>query len=707
MTGRRAYPKWLVRGLVIFAIGMTVFAAVASREHHAAENARNATLSRLVALEARNLQGSDPALGMQLALVAYRLAQTTEARSALLDATAGEMPTRLIGRPGQTALALGDDGHRVAIAHRADDLVTIYELRYAQLSPLATLPGSPRAGQVEAVALSDSGRLLATGDQNGQVTLWSLASPRHPKRLAILHAGRGAVHGLSFSPPGGSLAAADADGHVQRWSLADPALPSLAAPLSAPGVAGFEAVSYSHGGRTVAAVGAGGALVVWAAHRGTRPLATFAIGGATLTAVAYSPDGRLLAVGNQYGGVDLRTLSARGIPAPSGKYLTTSGRVTWLSFSRDSRYLAAGTTAKSAPILSTAPFAEVADLPHPSEVTGVAFTAGDRHLLSTDTAGTAMIWQFPAPSTYTFGSSPSGVSYSTTTPRLAVTTASGRVDQWDVVDEWRPAPVGAWYAAPVSDAPPHAYWMKTNTTRTTATATKGSALTVNPHAGDEALRRTRAVTNVITSVLSPDGQLRAAGGEDRLVWLWDISDPASPQLVAKLTGFTAGVTSVLFSGNSKTLFAGSLDHTVRIWSLAKPTKPQELPSSPLIGPSTAITTMVLSPDNRALAVATVDGRVWLWGVATPAKAGLMASLFAARGQLTALSFSPSDNVLVAGGSSRRLTFWHWRPYQAVNRVCALAGTPITASEWNLYGPGAPYRPPCAKWSPPASAKRGS
>ncbi|MDE3131141.1 MAG: hypothetical protein KGL16_08290, partial [Acidobacteriota bacterium] len=71
--------------------------------------------------------------------------------------------------------------------------------------------------------------------------------------------------------------------------------------------------------------------------------------------------------------------------------------------------------------------------------------------------------------------------------------------------------------------------------------------------------------------------------------------------------------------------------------------------------------------------------------------------------LTALAFSPSDNTLVAGGTNRRLSFWHYRPYQAVNRICALAGTPITADEWRRLVPGAPYAPPCANWKPPAPA----
>jgi WD40 repeat protein len=709
ITGRRAYPKWLVRGLVVFAIGMTVLASIASREHHATENERNAAVSRYVALESRNLEGSDPALAMQLALVAYRLSQTTEARSALVDATAGEMPTRLIGRPGQTELAVGDDGHRVAIAYQGNNTVALYTLRYAQLTTLATVPGGAGSALVDAVALSDNGHLLAVGNSAGRVALWSLSSAAHPRRLAVLHAGGGAVHGLSFSPAGGSLAAADADGSVQRWSLSDATQPALAAALVAPGRPALEAVGYSHNGSTLAAVGANGTLDVWPAHGASTPLATDTLGTATLTAIGFSPNGQTIAAGGSSGSVWLSQLSADGHPNLSGTPLQAGAAVTSLAFSRDGRYIVAGTTAKSAPIWSTAAGQLVASLPHPAAVTGTAFTDGDRRLISTDAAGTTMIWQFPAPSTYSFASALSSVSYSTTAPRLTVTLQSGHADAWDVVSEWRPAPAGAWYAAPLSAAPPRAYWIppvstatstSTTTTATGTTTTGSTPLVVNPHAGDQALRRTQAQTTVTSSSLSPDGEFFAAAGSDNLIWLWDVSDPASPQLLSKLSGFTAAVTSMVFSGSSQTLFAGSADHTVRIWGLSKPTSPLQPPSSPLIGPSTTITKLALSPDSRMLAVATVDGHVWLWSVANPSKASLSGKLIAARGKLTALTFSPSDNVLVAGGSNRRLTFWHYRPYQAVNRICALAGTPISANEWTLYVPGAAYNPPCAKWTPP-------
>jgi WD40 repeat protein len=723
ITGRRAYPKWLVRALVVFAIGMTVLASIASREHHATENARNAALSELVAVNAQRLKMSDPSLSMQLALVAYGLSQTPAARSELADITAGELPTRLLGPSGSTLLALGDDGHRVALGYVAENRIAIYSLRYSQLTLLTSVPGGYGTARVDAIALSDNGHLLAVGNSSGRVALWSLTSVTHPKRLAVLRAGAAVgnwVNGLSFSPAGGALAAASADGSVQRWSLANPAQPAPATALVAPGRTALDAVSYSHDGNTLTAVGGHGRLVVWSAHGGTKPLASETIGGDVLSSVSYSPDGHTLAVGGADNSVALMTLSASGDPGAPRTSLSAGSAVTSLAFSRDGRYLAAGTADRSTRIWSAADGTLVARLPHPASVTGVAFSDGDRHLLSTDSAGTTRIWEFPPPSTYRFASAISTLSYSSTTPRLTVGLASSDNDIGNVVDEWRPAPVGAWYAAPASAAPLDAYWLHPSgvitmtTTSPTGTVTSGTTTTAsgttttgtkfvvtNPHAGEVALRRTEAHTTVMGGLLSPNDEFYAASANDRRIWLWNVLDPAHPTLVGKLSGFPDGIGSWVYSHSGQTLFVSS-GQTIRIWSLSSTASPSELPSSPLTGPATGISTMALSPDGHTLAAATAGGSVWLWSVANASKASLSDTLTAATGQLDALSFSPSDNVLVAGGDDRRLTFWHYRPYQDINRLCALSGTPITPYEWSLYVPGVAYKPPCAKWTPPVA-----
>ncbi len=657
LAGRRTYSKWLIRGLVLFAAAMTVLAAVASREHNSTIGARDSVLSQYVGLEARNLQSSDPALAMQLALIAHRMFPTPAARSALLDVTAGEMPTRLLGPIGETGLALGDDGHRLAIAYQSAGQVKIYALKEAQLTWLSTVPAGSRTARVDAVAISPSGKLLAVGVSAGRVALWSLASPSHPAKLATLHTGTSAVRGLSFSPGGASLAAAEAGGGVQRWSLSDPHQPAPAPQLVAPGGIALEAVSYSHTGNTLSAVGAHGTVVSWDAHGGSAPLAVVRDGGATLTALTYSPDGRWLAVGSRDGRTLIWRLNGRGRAGGAPTSLSGHGNTAALAFSRDSRYLAAASGDRTARIWSTSGWAEVASLPHPAAVTGVAFSDGDRRLLSSDVAGTTVIWQVPPPSTNVVTSAVTRLTFSLTRPQLEVTTQDGATQRWDVVNEWRPTPAGAWDATPPSSAPANAYWLSTATTTATTPGTTTSGTTtvpVNPDAGANALKQTRATTPVVTSLLSPNGQLFVAAGANGLVYLWKVADPSDPQLATTLSG-----------------------------------------------PRTPITQLALSPDGHTLAVATAGGHVWLYGVATVAKAYTTATLTAAPGKITALAFSPSDETLVAGSSDGRLTFWHFRPYLAINRICALSGTPITRSEWRQYVPQHSYNPPCANWTPPA------
>ena len=653
IVGRRTYPKLLVRGLVVFAVGMTVFAAIASRERHSNGVARDAVLSQYVALESRGLEQSEPALSLQLALISYRISKTPDGLSVLLDTTAGEMPTRLLGPRGKTELALGDDAHRLAISYQSAGLVKIFSLRYSHLTPLATIAAGSRTARIDSVAISHRGDLLAVGDSAGLVALWSLASPHHPRLLATLRAGTGAVHGLSFGPGGAALAGADADGTVQRWSLADPGHPTTAAPLVAPGSPPLEAVSYSHTGNTLVAAGRDGALVIWAAHGGTRPLAMPAAGGATLTAVSYSPDGRWLAVGGKDGLTRIWRLNDMDRPGAVAVSMPGPGEITSLAFSRDSRFLALGTVAKAARIVSTSGWRTVADLPHPAGVTGVAFSDGDRRVLSSDAVGSTVVWQFPIPSSYATGSAVTGLRFSLTRPVLTVNTARG-AQLWDVVNEWHPSPVGAWNAIPLNSAPTTRYWLVQQQAATSTSTTSTTTTVVNPAVGDKALRQTRSLTRITASLLSPSGQMLVVAGANNHVYLWNVVYPATPQLVTTLTG-----------------------------------------------PTTPITRLAISPDGRQLAVATVAGHVWMFGIENPVRASLKAKLIAASGRLTALAFSPSDDTLVAGGSDGRLTFWHFRPYQAVNRICALAGTPITPGEWANFVPQVPYNPPCAKWRPPA------
>ena len=166
------------------ALAAGALAAYAFDARSSANQARDEALSRQVAIEAKQLRATDPALAAQLALASYRIAPTVQARSTLIEATGAEMPYRLLGPVGPEFLASDDHGRLLAVAQSATDTVELYSLAGGRPTPRSRLTVGPRSEQDFTVALSPDGRLLAAGDTAGKVVVWNVADPAHPSKLA-------------------------------------------------------------------------------------------------------------------------------------------------------------------------------------------------------------------------------------------------------------------------------------------------------------------------------------------------------------------------------------------------------------------------------------------------------------------------------------------------------------------------------------------
>ena len=84
-------------------------------------------------------------------------------------------------------------------------------------SPRADVVATGHIGRGLSVDISNDGRWLATGAEDGTVLLWSAQSLQV---LAQLHHHRGAVRSVRFSPQGKWLTSAGDDGTVRVWDLA-------------------------------------------------------------------------------------------------------------------------------------------------------------------------------------------------------------------------------------------------------------------------------------------------------------------------------------------------------------------------------------------------------------------------------------------------------------------------------------------------------
>jgi WD40 repeat protein len=112
-------------------------------------------------------------------------------------------------------IAFSRDGGLLATA-RGDstDLSTrLWELQACTLR--AAFP--PDSDRIVCLAFSASGRVLATGDQGGEVHLWNTATGRRFRAFSGLRAW---VCALAFSADDTSLAAADGGGTIKVWDVA-------------------------------------------------------------------------------------------------------------------------------------------------------------------------------------------------------------------------------------------------------------------------------------------------------------------------------------------------------------------------------------------------------------------------------------------------------------------------------------------------------
>lgn len=192
----------------------------------------------------------------------------------------------------------------------------------------------PDTGTVTDVAYAPDGKTLAECDNDGYVYLLDTATGHWLDRYFADPAIDGAsdMIQVTFSPDGKTLAAADADGTVWAWRR------SGGAPLVIKGLPAFsyptQLFAFSPDSRTLAVAYTGG-VQLW--DLATRTLTATLGDGGLPDAIAFSPNGTALAVGDGNGGLNIWDL-ATGQATTAG-----SAQVGWteLEFSPDSKTLAA------------------------------------------------------------------------------------------------------------------------------------------------------------------------------------------------------------------------------------------------------------------------------------------------------------------------------------------------------------------------------
>ena len=145
-------------------------------------------------------------------------------------------------------------------------------------------------------------------------------------------------------------------------------------------------------------------------------------------------------------------------------------------------------------------------------------------------------------------------------------------------------------------------------------------------------------SNVSTVAYSPDGT-RLATGNGSSINLWEMTD--QPQL-RTLAGHTGTVDSVAFSPDGTLLASGSDDKTLKIWDVATGNLLQTL-----TGHTRAVVAVAFSPDGKQVASGSWDNTVRRWDVATGKDVGQ--PLTAHGNKVYTVAFSPDGKHLLSGG----------------------------------------------------------
>ncbi|WP_430331380.1 NACHT and WD repeat domain-containing protein [Rhodococcus sp. ACT016] len=239
------------------------------------------------------------------------------------------------------SVAFSPDGRSLA-ASSDDGLIRMFDTTdLGAIRPIDT-PVQAHSGGIWTIAFAPDGATLASASWDGTAKLWSVDPVTRILRelKPALSGNGGGVPALALSPDGGAIVTGGQDSVIRVWTLAPGTVPVSDSQVTLP--------SLNRAGSLLATAGYDSAVRLWSVDDRGELTKAGSIdvprprGGANVAVL--SPDGRILATTQTSGGyVQLWDVQDPARPTPLGSEIVTATRFTWeIAFSPDGRTLAIG-----------------------------------------------------------------------------------------------------------------------------------------------------------------------------------------------------------------------------------------------------------------------------------------------------------------------------------------------------------------------------
>ncbi|MCA9981416.1 MAG: WD40 repeat domain-containing protein, partial [Anaerolineales bacterium] len=486
-------------------------------------------------------------------------------------------------------LAVSPNGRLLAVAG-ADSVIYLYDITnpgFPSSSPVRVLDG--HTTEVNSIAFSPDGTLLASGDDAGRIILWRVATGEN---LGTLAGHANWILSLDFHPEGQILASASRDNTILLWDV--PTLTRLSGPFVAHEDWVWEA-RFNETGDQLLSAGRDNLLYLWSLFVSEQLDVKLANFDTAVVSLAYEPDeivGVGTAVGEVWAWPVTATLSAATVP------ITTWALADWPALPEETtlrvaqrRNHVAAVVGEDILLWPLTPD-NLAPAPqtlrgHSSLVRDIAFSSDGRYLASVGCVGEA----------------------------VDVTSIDAELSE--------NAPLGSEAAVGQvlpSDLPP----CTTSEVRLWEAATGTAVL-------DAPLQV--AESELISLAFSPDDSVLMTGGCQRL------AEPSPAQDMAQQQ--EAGDKNLCQAGETILWQIDEVDTAVSVRELRRFS---QVPLSGQALQSDFIDHVALSHDNAVLATTSTARTLAFWDVASGEP--LSAPLSGHTGLFNALAFSPDDSLLV-------------------------------------------------------------